>query len=356
MDVSSMRQAGVSPAFDFDFRRGCRGETPLRRMGKMPMLLFNGQVCLVRAAGPEVRPVSENAPACRTIVAKGAFIPIMHPLTHANQRGTFAEAWRIIGRRGHPCARGIPSHRDPRLCRRPSGDMAIHVNSLAAIIATAIRVSGRTIRFRFVLDEPQAAPQRMKGRAIYVFWHEMLLLPAYTHSRQIMPLISRSQDGVIADAVVRRLGGDSIRGSTDGEGRNRGGRRALREMLRQGREHHIGVPITGGITSGRTIPSGVAFAASRAGMPIIPVGIAARKLLSFGPRDRVINVPLWFSQAWYVVGKPMDVPQRMSAAQARAFMQNVQQALQAVQTRAEEYAHAGSSPTPPLTLAQVKAL
>ena len=59
----------------------------------------------------------------------------------------------------------------------------------------------------------------------------MLLLPAYTHARQIMPLISRSRDGVIADAVVRRLGGDSIRGSTDGAGRSRGGRTALRRCF-----------------------------------------------------------------------------------------------------------------------------
>jgi lysophospholipid acyltransferase (LPLAT)-like uncharacterized protein len=227
----------------------------------------------------------------------------------------------------------------------------------ARIAAAAVRILGRSLRYRFVLDDLDAAPQRMQTPAIYVFWHEMLLLPAYTHGAQITPLVSRSLEGTLADEVIRSFGGRTIRGSTDHGGRNRGGRTALREMLRQGENQHIGIPIDGPVGHPRRIVSrGVAWVASRGHMPVIPVGIATTVLRTFGHSDRKIHLPLAFSRAWFVVGKPLRASLDVHKSEVRAFIQKVQDALDDVQARAENYARNGSPSVRPLTLKDLKAL
>ncbi len=227
----------------------------------------------------------------------------------------------------------------------------------AKIAAAAIRIIGRSLRYRFVLDDLDAAPQRMHTPAIYVFWHDMLLLPAYTHGDQIMPLVSRSIEGSLLDEVIRSFGGQTIRGSTDHGGRNRGGRTALREMLRQGTNRHIGVPIDGPVGHPRRIVSrGVAWVASHGHMPIIPVGIATKVLHCFGHADRKLNLPLMFSRAWFVAGKPLKVPSNVPKSEFRAFVQKVQDALDDVQARAESYMRNGPPSARPLTLKRLRAL
>jgi hypothetical protein len=185
----------------------------------------------------------------------------------------------------------------------------------------------------------------------------MLLLPAYTHGAQIVPLISRSIEGSMLDEVIRSFGGRTIRGSTDHGGRNRGGRTALREMLRLGTHRHIGIPIDGPVGHPRRIVSrGVAWVASHGHMPVIPVGIATKVLHCFGHADRKLNLPLIFSRAWFVVGKPLRAPTHVHKAEARAFIQQVQSALDDVQSRAESYVKNGPPSVRTLTLKHLRAL
>jgi lysophospholipid acyltransferase (LPLAT)-like uncharacterized protein len=227
----------------------------------------------------------------------------------------------------------------------------------ARIAAAAIRVIGRSLRYQFVLDDLDALPQRRAAPAIYVFWHEMLLLPIYTHSTQITPLVSRSAEGELLDEVLKRFGGRTIRGSTDHGGRNRGGRTALREMLRQGAHRHLGVPIDGPVGHPRHIASrGVAWVAAHGQLPVIPVGIAATTLKTFGRSDRRLTVPLMFGRACFVVGKPIRAPANMRRSEARVFIREVQAALEEVQARAESYVHNGHRPDSALTLRGLRAL
>jgi lysophospholipid acyltransferase (LPLAT)-like uncharacterized protein len=243
------------------------------------------------------------------------------------------------------------------IAEEEGGRSGLLMSLTARIAAAAIRLVGRSLRYRFVVDDLDAVPQRRQSPAIYVFWHEMLLLPIYTHSRQIMPLVSRSSEGELVDEVLKRFGGKTIRGSTDHGGRNRGGRTALREMLRQGAHRHLGLPIDGPVGHPRHIASrGVAWVAAHGHMPVIPVGIAATTLKTFGRRDRRLTVPLMFGKACFVVGKPIRAPVNLRRSEARAFIQEVQGALEEVQARAESYVHNGHRPASSLTLKDLRAL
>ncbi len=227
----------------------------------------------------------------------------------------------------------------------------------ARIVAGAIRTIGASLRYRFVLDDLDAVPQRMKARAIYTFWHESLLLTAYTHSTQVVPLISQSTDGTLIDEIFQHLGGQAIRGSTDHGGKNRGGRSAMREMLRILQTQHIGIPLDGPIGPRRTVVSpGVAWVASQSQSPIVPCGIASKALLSVGPVGMKIDIPLLFTRVCFVAGKPFYAPSNLSKSDTREFVGVIQSAMDDVQARADTYIKDNKCPQQSLTLRELKAL
>jgi len=188
------------------------------------------------------------------------------------------------------------------------------------------------VDFRFVLDDLNCAPHRMLCMGMYVFWHEMLLFPAYTHCREVVPLISNSMDGEVIWQVVRfARGGGCIRGSTDYGGTDHGGRRAAWELVKAGRRRHLGLTVDSPIGPRRVASKGSAVIAARSGMPIIPVGFGVKVFRYFGPRGREIAFPQPGSRVWVVAGRQMS----LAGTGSDAGRQLLQSALDAVQARAE---------------------
>src|SRR5919199_910181 len=105
--------------------------------------------------------------------------------------------------------------------------------------AWAVRLWMGTLRYRYRplgLDVDPNQPG-LRGRYIYAFWHENLLLPAYRYGRpDVWVLISQHADGQLIAEVCRRLHFSLVRGST-----TRGGVEAVRQMLRAGRECHLAI-------------------------------------------------------------------------------------------------------------------
>jgi len=207
-----------------------------------------------------------------------------------------------------------------------------------------------------VLDDPDLAPQRLARPGIYTFFHEALLIVAYTHGRQITPLASRSRDGEIISSALRRLGGWSIRGSTDRDGTNRGGRVALRQMMRIARERHIGIPVDGPVGPRRSVSPGAILVAAHNAVPIIPVGIAAMPSLPIGPSRLPVLCPLPWSRAWFVVGRALRFRRRPDRQRRRYALRRLQKAMDEVQQRADWYARTGRSDAQAMDLQQVRAL
>ncbi len=209
-----------------------------------------------------------------------------------------------------------------------------------------------SLEFRFVVEDPLALPQRMETGGLYVFWHEMLLLPAHTHGDQILPVISRGKDGEIATQILSFLGGQAIRGSTDHGKKNRGGRDTAWQIIRKGKSNHIGVTVDGPVGPRRQVSAGSLVAAARHGMDVVPIGFGANVLACVGPAGRKIMLPRPFSRVWVVTGKRMQIP-RNDRCGAR---QMVQDALEAVQLRAEQLAAGEAKYRDSLSLSQLQSL
>ncbi|MHC4717558.1 MAG: lysophospholipid acyltransferase family protein [Planctomycetota bacterium] len=225
----------------------------------------------------------------------------------------------------------------------------------SSIAAKLIRLWLGTHRYRFVLDDAAAVPHTA-APSIYVFWHEMLLFPTFTHGSAVTPLVSHSSDGELIDQVIRRFGGRTIRGATDRDGTDRGGRRAFRQMLRYGREHHVAIPLDGPVGPRRRVSPGAVVLASRNSMPIIPLGIAPSWSRTVGPAQGPIHLPMLFCGVWFVVGRPLDIRPALPRSRRDEAVQLVQSAMEDVQARAEAFAAGERPPARPLTLAEAKSL
>lgn len=210
---------------------------------------------------------------------------------------------------------------------------------VALVMGFVSRVWLGTLRYRFVYDDPSLAPENM-GRAgrhvVYLFWHEMLLLPAYTHARRrIAVLISQHADGELIAQIIRMLGGRSVRGST-----NKKGLTAVRGLMRRGRVGHLAITPDGPRGPRRQVQPGAVYVASRTGMPLVPVGCAFADCWRNRNWDRMA-LPKPGTLGQCVVGRAIEVPSDLDRDGLEEYRQIVQAAMDEVQARAEELARTG---------------
>ena len=127
-----------------------------------------------------------------------------------------------------------------------------------------------SVRYAHRSIGPNLVPTRrgLKGRYIYSFWHENILLPAFHYARpDVHVLISTHSDGQLITDIIHRLGLKTVRGSS-----TRGGSDALRQLLRVSRESHIVITPDGPRGPRRVLQSGIIYLAAKTALPIIPVG------------------------------------------------------------------------------------
>jgi lysophospholipid acyltransferase (LPLAT)-like uncharacterized protein len=161
-------------------------------------------------------------------------------------------------------------------------------------------------RFHFRYADPSVNPEvarRTGQRFIYAFFHEVMLFPAYFWAwPEMQILISDHRDGELITQVVKRLGFGVVRGST-----TRGGARALREMSQRVDRGHLCVTPDGPRGPRRHVHQGLAYLASRTGLPIVGAGMAFKHPWRAKSWDR-FAVPRPFSPAACVVPPAVFVP------------------------------------------------
>ncbi|GIV02535.1 MAG: hypothetical protein KatS3mg015_1365 [Fimbriimonadales bacterium] len=202
----------------------------------------------------------------------------------------------------------------------------------AFLITSIARLIGLTLRWR-VLGERENL-DGVQGGKIIAGWHGRTFLAALRwRNRGYYALISRSRDGEMQDRIFRRFGYRTVRGST-----KRGGARAAVEcarLLRKG-ETFVFTPDGPRGPSGE-VQEGILWLAKKSGAVIIPGGAAARPRWMARSWDRYM-VPLPFAKAVIVLGEPIRVPKDATDEQLQQIGEQLKQALNEAEKRAEEEA------------------
>ncbi len=163
-----------------------------------------------------------------------------------------------------------------------------------------LRALAATWRIRFEGPEPWLAADARLG----ALWHRNLLLAAGVfRNRSLHVTVSRSRDGDLAVAVMRRLGfAEPPRGSS-----RAGAVSLLREVTRLVEAGgQVVVPVDGPVGPARRSKPGVLQVARRAQTPIYTVALSARPCLRLRSWDRLL-LPLPFSRVVCCYGEPLRV-------------------------------------------------
>src|SRR5262245_51995591 len=113
------------------------------------------------------------------------------------------------------------------------------IRGVAWFGAHLIRAWMGTVRLRVQHFGPVLDPRspHCRGRYVYAFWHETLLLPGFHYRRSnAHVLISQHADGELIAQICQRLGLGVLRGST-----TRGGAEGLFGMIRSADFAHLAI-------------------------------------------------------------------------------------------------------------------
>lgn len=194
---------------------------------------------------------------------------------------------------------------------------------VSALGALVLRALGATWRVRLDGPDPWAGGAPFVGAV----WHRGMLIAAYHwRGRGAAVPVSRSRDGDLISAVLVRLGfREGPRGSS-----SQGGTEVLRSSVRLLRSGTVvGVLPDGPRGPALALKPGVVAMARSAGVPLVPVGVAARPALRFGSWDRAL-LPLPFARVVCRYGPAFRVPKSTAGAELEGVRSRVEAALTAV--------------------------
>jgi lysophospholipid acyltransferase (LPLAT)-like uncharacterized protein len=197
-----------------------------------------------------------------------------------------------------------------------------------------LKALSRTLRVRVRSRDGAEHPRDPNVEpCIYAFWHESMLAPTHIKAK-VQILLSRSADGDLLARVCHHLGVGVVRGSS-----SKGGAQALFELAHAGRRRESNFLLTPDGPRGprRTVQPGIVFLASRTGLPIVPVGVGFTRAWRARSWDR-FAVPLPFSTMTGIIGRPLHVPDNLSAEGLSYHQRQLEQALRAATTTAERWA------------------
>jgi lysophospholipid acyltransferase (LPLAT)-like uncharacterized protein len=181
---------------------------------------------------------------------------------------------------------------------------------LPMVAALAVRALGVTLSVRAEGLEPMRPLWRTGRPLIYAVWHGRILLVPWLNARlrrtdgarDVRVLASRSRDGELIAAFVRRFGLQVVRGSS-----SRGGVAALRALaraLQAGQD--VGVVPDGPRGPSCRAQAGIVSLAATTGAPIVPLGVSARPARRLRSWDRFM-VPTPFARCAVVFGPAVRV-------------------------------------------------
>jgi lysophospholipid acyltransferase (LPLAT)-like uncharacterized protein len=215
--------------------------------------------------------------------------------------------------------------------------------ALGFLLASYLRLVQRTSRF--VSEPADLEPVfRRETPAIGAMWHGQHLMLSFSWPRaiaRVAALISRSGDGGMQAAALRRLGVIPVRGSGGRSGRvqRKGGAPALRGLLRA-LEDGASVAMTADVAKvARVAGLGIVTAARLSGRPILPMAVVAKRRIDFKSWDRA-SIGLPFNRCAIVIGDPIRVPADADDDAMEAARRAVEDGLDAAHARA--YAMVGS--------------
>lgn len=194
----------------------------------------------------------------------------------------------------------------------------------------SVAALGSTLRWRTEGLEHFDAIVAGGRQPVMAFWHGRILSATYYfRHRGIVVMTSENFDGEWIAGIIERFGYGTSRGST-----SRGGRRALRQLLRDIRAGRpAGFTVDGPRGPARVAQPGAVWLARATGNPVLPFHLEADRYWSVRSWDRT-QIPKPFATVALAVGEPFDVPPDSDDAALERARVLLEERLRALEVRA----------------------
>jgi lysophospholipid acyltransferase (LPLAT)-like uncharacterized protein len=195
------------------------------------------------------------------------------------------------------------------------------------------RLWSRTWRLECI--EPQRLTQLLADHApvIFAHWHGselciVTLVPRY----RIATMTSTSKDGQLIDAVIRKLGGATSKGSS-----TRGGVGALKGLIRLVRSgYRASMAVDGPKGPLHQVKAGVFELSRLSGGHIVPVGTACANAIVFQKSWNKASLPKPFSRVIVHFGEPWKPIQKEDSARSAELAHTLAEQISSACKSADE--------------------
>ncbi|MGE3314938.1 MAG: lysophospholipid acyltransferase family protein [Planctomycetaceae bacterium] len=226
--------------------------------------------------------------------------------------------------------------------------MRIRSRLLTKLMAFAAVVLIRTLFATCRLTEkmrPGTCAYRPTGERRFLFsvWHDQLIMTIFSdRPKQMAGLVSSHQDGSYLADAMQMVNIRPVRGST-----NRGGDRALREMLDAARDWHIAITPDGPRGPRRKAKVGIVFLASKSGRPIVPAVHTCKRYWKIQGSWTDMMLPMPFSPILLIGGEPMYIPKDLDRGGLEHYAQLLEKEMERLEQVAERWRMGESIGDPP---------
>ena len=210
------------------------------------------------------------------------------------------------------------------------------------VASVLMQLGWATFRLEIHGDEKVRELLAARKPVVFAFWHEGLLIITRYVARlldegfNITFLISPSVDGELGVQLLARWGSTAVRGSARRSGA--GALRGLNRAIRQNKASPC-VTLDGSKGPRRYCKPGAIMVARMAGVPIVPLAVAARRGWRARSWDRHL-VPKPAARVVVVVGEPYTVPKHMDAEALEACRIDLEARVNALVENAEAMVNA----------------
>ena len=153
--------------------------------------------------------------------------------------------------------------------------------------------------------------KELNKKLIVAFWHEKILGISYLFPRscceKCTAVVSRSSDGQIISDLLSFQGLDTVRGSANKKGQDKGGAQVLIQSLRilKKQERYLCIVPDGPRGPAHLAQPGVIVLSSKSSVPILPISINYSSYFCLSSWDK-LQVPYPFSKVDIVIGEELS--------------------------------------------------
>ncbi|MFM8573475.1 MAG: lysophospholipid acyltransferase family protein [Pirellula sp.] len=205
----------------------------------------------------------------------------------------------------------------------------------AFLLGNFIRGLVRTLDARLsdYEDDTDVTTELFTTPAIYIFWHENILLPFVTRSRCGMTLlVSQHRDANWLGWMAQDFGYHTVRGSS-----TKGGLKAILQYRKEHQSSSLVVTPDGPKGPRRVLAPGCIQLSSLLQVPIIPVGIGYHRPYRTPTWDR-FAIPRPGTRGRLILGARMSIPRKLDEAGIEEHRQWVEISLHQLTYEAESWA------------------